>query len=1400
MAKKKSVLDYMKSYDQNARKASDEVAFSSPSTSKKAETVKKSKSFWEGLAEGAGDVVEGIGEGLWKGGAQAVGSLASAGSSLITGDKENAVTKESKKWQQAAEDWGNKVNANDVGEFIGNLPGGIVSGVTDEASNLIRGARNTPEMIAANIAAGSGDKYVRQEGVKKQKEIQKKMYGEDVANRGDAAMALSQGADTLGGIVDIATGGVGGKAIKEGAKQVAKTAAKSGAINVATGVPISAMQQLSQGQEVNAGTLAKDALIQGATGALLGGVSKASAVKKANKVIDETPTTKTTPSQGVIPESNRLTTGEIQGTLPEGQRVFNTADDISKELNEVQTGTGRYAEATPEERTAKFKELRTNLDIANKQEARTDFTTPSRTFDETSRELDSVGAGGVAPEAVIQRKDYTDITEIPKEQNMPAGIKERSLVLQDGLSRIQEQKASLMTEDRSNMILDDMDKVFNENMDRINSMPEPRRTVEAEKLQNDYNNEYDKIQQQKESDAPKAFQLQRLEEQLNANSQQLLFDANTIKNNNPTEFGEIDQELNDKISQEIEQEAETALFNRMSKQDGIPESENVSKAWLGATDEKIDAGLESKEVGDLTAESLKDTFEDELNKELTSNLKVKALDSLKTSLEMSSSSHNLVKIFGDAGKKVFGRIVKGYARMNEANSADSKILTSIKKSLGGSKELYSKAVDILEGKDVDLSGLTDKQKAGIDTVVKLRDKYTRMVRVAAYKDAEHSFKSRLADGNVKYTADEIKQLAERDNTTIKEAKDKYGNITKFADNDIDFLSTNHAKNSTIENYYPHMFDEKGKEVVNKDNEYVTSSGNVKFGNMLHRMSEGDNYSRDIIDVFANYAAGLNKKIYLEPSLRELDNAKWVIKAADAQSKPVWDWVDKYQAQLKYNKPSELAKSFNEVVDRTIAKMSPNSKRIGQNHYRQILSTQRQVNSLASLGLSFRNGIQQFSQLGTAIGELGTKDVLAGSARYLSQKLNPSTSKAYSSIMEERGIHNAGIAKEAYSELGLNALQSSTKNVGDKISSGLMFMSSKMDEFARGSTYEASLISNLKKGLSRDDAESAATADAARLNFLTSKVDMPIKLNSDGVRSLAQFMTFSYKQAEAWKDLGLKPIQDVKSGNYRLAAKDMSRLLQMVAFYGVAFEGMSQIAGIDPEDNIPFWGNIVGDSGLPRSPLISTLFGNNSGTSPGIIDIVNGIVKPEGDSSFEKEENRNDMYNKLGDLIVKNFIPAGGQISKSISGAQSTENDGVVSKDGKVKFIQNTDESSKMKATLFGQYSTEAGKEWINKKFPTLSEKQSEILNKQKTAEAKQKAYDFYSGLKNAQLKSSVTPDIKEIIKTEPNRAQRLIKEHNDKVKEAEEAYTAKYGELSDYEKNYLTSKYYITVKNIENLD
>lgn len=1098
-----------------------------------------------------------------------------------------------------------------------------------------------------------------------------------------------------------------------------------------------------------------------------------------------------------------------------------------------------------------------------KAEARTQ---PSRTYDSVSDDIDNLGAGGVAPEAVTPREDFVDIEELPSVEKLPSQLRYRAESLANDRREIEFQRSQLMTDERATQVLDQATDDYNVKLERIDMMPEPRRTAEMDKLQSEFNAKYEEVQGQLANDSQTVAELRRVEEQINANSMELLTDANIIKDSNPQDFGTVDQELNAKVSQEIEAETETAIFNRMSNEEGVPDAENVSKAFAeipeGVAPEALD---NSPATNNLAQEALTDLWTNDEANLLEHSLQGVSRSSL--GLGLSSPSHNIRRMFGETGRLVNGSILEGFHKTNLASKHDAALFTKIQKAFGGDRAVYKAAVDIVEGKlDVDDAGFTKQQRDGLEMFQGFWERSKRMVQKAAAQEVMADFDARSYNGDFKYKTEEIKSLAKRDGISIAEATQKYRGNTGFKKNDVIYLANQASANSTRQNYFAHMLDEElvsknvkqefrdsvierqqsgefrytddelailasrdgtgieaarakyGERGFNKrDARYVERiiahdavtrakkdfggdavTGNIKFGNMMKRLTDSDNYSRDIIDVMARYSAGLNKKVYLEPALRKLDNAKLVLEKSKIDTKVAKDWINTYEKQLKINDISKTGEAFNEAVDALISKVKPDSSMIGNNHYRSSLAAQRLVNTFGMLGLSFRNGLQQTSQITTAVSKLGWENVAPGMIEHVKNMSNPKTRAAYRQSLERASVINAGFVDDAFTDLIGSTHAKAVQDTGEFLSKYLMFMSRVTDEFVRGTTYQAALRDGLSSKLPMGKAQTRAAAMAAELNFLTTKADMPTKLNSDGIRSLTQFLTFSYKQAEAWKDISIDSVKDPVTGAFKFKPKELQRVLQGIVTAGVAFQMMESVAGIETEDNIPFLGNFT-DGSLPMSPLMSLTIGREN--QPGIPQLLNDIANPDGADDYEREQNRQDSMEKFRDMLIRSFVPAGSQIKKSVDGYNSMQNDGVVMKDGRVRFIQNAKPDDMLKnPVLFGQYATDDGKEWVDKKFPTLSEKQSEILQQQKSQEAKQRAYDFYSGLKSVGRKDNITPKVKDIMKTQPAKAERLIRSHNEAVQKAVEAYTSQYGELSEYEQDYLMRDYFITNGNMENMN
>ena len=411
--------------------------------------------------------------------------------------------------------------------------------------------------------------------------------------------------------------------------------------------------------------------------------------------------------------------------------------------------------------------------------------------------------------------------------------------------------------------------------------------------------------------------------------------------------------------------------------------------------------------------------------------------------------------------------------------------------------------------------------------------------------------------------------------------------------------------ATMDDYFPHMFDVKGPEAKRIFNAKTT--GDIKFGNIKQRLSESDDYSREIIDVLSAYTQGINKKIHLEPTLKPLDDLKVMDKVTDMEA----DWINKYIAQLKgTGDRSALEKGFNSIVDGFLGKT--NSKATGGNHYRAVLGGQRMISAVATMGLNPGTALRNLTQVVNTVAGIGPKWSAVGMVQGARALRAGKNSPEYKEMMEA-GVFSGGVSKNYNADLD----EFSTKITGLKgksnaVANKMMLMVSVTDSTMRAQAYWGAKASGLSKGMSEADAMKFAREKVIDTQFVTSKVDMPTNLNGPGMRSLTQLATFSAKQAEFMASLGVKLVKG-KDGTYSMGRGEQAvSLLAAAGTAGVATAALEPLIGFNSEEFIPFYPQIapfipgankeVSDA-LYRSPLVTLLAGDGK-SKMGLVEAIN----------------------------------------------------------------------------------------------------------------------------------------------------------------------------------------------------
>jgi len=367
-------------------------------------------------------------------------------------------------------------------------------------------------------------------------------------------------------------------------------------------------------------------------------------------------------------------------------------------------------------------------------------------------------------------------------------------------------------------------------------------------------------------------------------------------------------------------------------------------------------------------------------------------------------------------------------------------------------------------------------------------------------------------------------------------------------------------------------------------------------------------------------------------------------------------------------------------------------------------------------------------------------------------------------------------------------QSKAGKAFDKVSDGLMIMVSTMDNIMRAQAYAGAKAKGLKLNGAKWERwanEAGLTGQAAQdfvqkkameygtkatvdTQFITSKVDAPAAFNGPGMRTLTQLATFDGKQAGFLIRMGLKPIKDVKNGNYRLAANDMGKLVAMGATAWGVQATLGQFIGMKETDHIPFydqiqaWTNIEGKdekgyerdqkNKFRRSPAMTLLFGDGA-KNPGLLGALAKKDKGEGVKEF---------WDKNWQLIV----PAGTQAKRTAEGIKSVE-EGVVKNDkGNNRFVQNQDQGNALKAAILGKYTTENGQKWLKEgSFSAVKESQQQKIESLGSSKAREQATEYFQRTNKIPKRQDAFNEAKQALQEgNRNRAQSIINEYNSKVR------------------------------------
>ena len=328
----------------------------------------------------------------------------------------------------------------------------------------------------------------------------------------------------------------------------------------------------------------------------------------------------------------------------------------------------------------------------------------------------------------------------------------------------------------------------------------------------------------------------------------------------------------------------------------------------------------------------------------------------------------------------------------------------------------------------------------------------------------------------------------------------------------------------------------------------------------------------------------------------------------------------------------------------------------------------------------------------------------------------------------------------------------SKNLSQKLwqkvsNAGQIFMEGS-DYFTANQIWRSKYFENLSKGMTENQAIKNADDFSARIMGDRSKGATAALFNSKTAGFLTQFQLEVNNQ---WSSLIHDNKIDIQSGN-KTGATVVFQLGQLAAMSYLFNNFMKSVTGsavmIDPIDLLKKIFN-PDDDDKDFGERATEVLGDVLDDMP-FASIFNGGRIPVGEAFkggttlFKTATNQTDSYgnkykwsNVKDDIIESSFywlLPTGyGQIRKSIKGAQmysgKLPTTGSYTKSGNLRFSADESTKGKIKAVLFGQYSSEEAQKYVESGYKTISKNKIQEMKDLNMTSSEYRNYK--KGLSNA---------------------------------------------------------------------
>jgi hypothetical protein len=443
------------------------------------------------------------------------------------------------------------------------------------------------------------------------------------------------------------------------------------------------------------------------------------------------------------------------------------------------------------------------------------------------------------------------------------------------------------------------------------------------------------------------------------------------------------------------------------------------------------------------------------------------------------------------------------------------------------------------------------------------------------------------------------------------------------------------KDNRIADYITHLFDEQlikkefDEDLAKIITDKIPSSVYDPF--LLKRLG-AKGYKQDTWAALDAYVKRGTRKAFMDNPLANLKEA------SKSLEKSQWDYVKKYADGINM-RPTNL----DNLIDNGIKQMI--GYRLGQRPTTRITQFLRKATYRGMLGLNLSSALRNISQGINTYAKLGEKYTVIGYSKLLS----PAN---YAELTRERIF-----AQNMIEDRTLSA----TKKLVEKLDKGLFFFFEQAERINRGSAYFGGKAKALAEGKTEEQAIEFGKKIVRDTQFLFGKIDTPVLLQSDLMKTLFQFQTFTTKQVEFLTEMAKN--------------KEFAGLIRY-GLAGLAFTyTIGQAFGMKPKDLIPIY-----RIGIPPSLKLP-------------YEVVSAVI-----NAPNKYGQPRSIGQKLSDISKSTigYIPAGTQIKKTIQGMQTIQKGGSYDKAGRLQFKQGQSTPAKIQSILFGKYASQNAQNYFNR--------------------------------------------------------------------------------------------------------